>query len=282
MLPNGLDVASSDSPPVTRQDRHRAIFETIQSKGHVTISDLSQVLQVSEMTVRRDLALLEREGLVKRVYGGATSAVSLSYEPPFSVRAQKRADAKKRIGQSAASFIQEGQTVILDVGSTAVEVAKSLRGRQNITVLTPSLQIANTLADEPGITMMVSGGLLRRGERSLVGDLAKHAFEELIFDVFVMGIAGIHSEIGLTEYNLQDAQVKSAALKASRQCLVVADSSKLGKVAFAKICLLDRVSLLVTDGDSPDELEKLRSLGVSITVVSILPTTMLDLRNGGS
>ncbi len=251
---------------MTGHERERSIFEMIAASGEATIAHLSRHFQVSEMTIRRDLAALERAGLVKRTHGGVTSAVSLSYEPPFAIRSQQRGDSKQRIGHAAAALIEEGETVILDVGTTTNEVARALKGRRNITVFTPSLHIANTLADEQGIALVVSGGTLRRGERSLVGDLARRAFDGFVFDKFVMGIAGLHPVYGLTEYNTDDAQVKGAALAAARECVVVADSYKIGRIAFARICGIDRVDNLVTDDTAPDKLEELRALGVNVTI----------------
>lgn len=251
---------------MTIGDRRRKIFEIIESRGQIDIIELSTFVNVSEMTVRRDLMQLEREGLIKRTHGGAILATPSSFEPPYAVRAQKAVEAKLRIGKLAASLVADGETVILDVGTTTAEVAKELRGCRNLTVFTPSLHIATILAEEPGINVILSGGTLRKGEGSLIGDLARRAFDELIFDIFIMGIAGIHSEIGLTEYNLQDSQTKRAALKAARRCIVVADSSKLGRVAFAKICGLDQIDVLVTDNLAPDKLQEFQSTGLEIKI----------------
>ena len=248
------------------RDRHKVILELIETKGHVEVAELSRLNGVSDATVRRDLEILEREGLVKRIHGGAISKVSLSHEPAYNVRAQRMIDEKIRIGRKAASLISEGETIVLDVGTTTTEVARALKDQRNITVFTPSLWVANILADEPGIVVMVSGGIVRRGERSLVGDFAERAFNELVFDTFIMGIAGIHTEYGLTEYNLQDSQTKRSAIKATRRTIVVADGSKLGKIAFAKICHLNDVDALITDNGSPNELEQLYSTDIEIII----------------
>lgn len=232
---------------MTLSERHMLILNVLESSGKVSVSHLSELAHVSEMTIRRDLEALERDGLLRRVHGGAVSTVSLSYEPPFSVRAQRNAETKARLAAKAGSLIADGETVILDVGTTVTEVARAIRGRKNLTVFTANLWAADLLADEPGINLMVSGGKVRPGERSLVGDYATHAFKDLVFDTFIMGIAAIDGELGFTEYNLEDAHVKRAALRAARRCIVVADSSKLAKVAFSKVCPLDGVDILVTD-----------------------------------
>jgi DeoR/GlpR family transcriptional regulator of sugar metabolism len=243
------------------------LLELLEANGQVTVVELATRAGVSEMTVRRDLEALEREGILKRVRGGAVAAVSRSYEPPFAVRTRRYVQEKERIGRVAASLIADGETVVLDVGTTTLEVVKSLRGRSNLTILTASLRAAQILAEDPGIRLMVTGGLTRRGELSLVGDLAERAFSDLLFDTFVMGVGGIDARAGMTEFNLEDARVKRAALETARRCLVVSDSSKLGKVAFARICPLDRVDVLVTDGDaSTGDLEALQAADVEVMI----------------
>jgi len=245
--------------------RRELVLDLLERKDRVTVAEVSALTEVSEMTVRRDLEALEREGALKRVHGGAISAVSSSYEPPFFVRAQRARAVKERIGQVAAGLLGEGETVILDVGTTTLEVAESLRGRSHITVLTPSLRAAEVLADESGIRLMVTGGVVRSGERSLVGDHAERAFADLRFDTFVMGVGGIEAQAGLTEFNLDDARVKRAALARARRCVVVADSSKLGRVAFAGICSLEQVDVLVTDAQAaPDDLAPLEAADVEV------------------
>lgn len=241
------------------------MLELLERKGRVTVAEVSALTEVSEMTVRRDLEALEREGALKRVHGGAISAVSTSYEPAFAVRARRAVAAKERIGRAAGDLLREGETVILDVGTTTLEVAKSLQGRRNLTVLTPSLRAAEVLADEAGIRLIVTGGVVRGGERSLVGDYAERSFSDLRFDTFVMGVGGIEKDAGLTEFNLDDARVKRSALRSAQRCVVVADSSKLGRVAFARICPLEQVDVLVTDVEAaPDDLAPLEVADVEV------------------
>ncbi len=218
------------------------------------------------MTIRRDLETLEREGLLKRTHGNAASVISLSYEPLYILRKDKNTAAKSRIGHKIASLLNEGETIILDIGTTAVEVARALKGRLNLTVLTSNLWAATILADEPGVVLMLTGGKARRGERSLVGHLATRAFNELVFDVFIMGVAGIHREFGITDYNMDEARVKQAAIRASQRCIVVAESSKIGKVAFAKLCDLNQIDMIITNDGSPDELAAFESEDIEIVI----------------
>ncbi len=250
------------------RERRELVLGLLSQRGEVSVAEVSTVAGVSEMTVRRDLDALQREGLVRRVHGGAITAVSRSYEPPFSVRAGRAIDAKRRIGSAVAELIADGETLILDVGTTVLEVARALRGRRNLTVLTASLRILDLLSEERDMTVMAAGGLLRPGELSFVGDLAERAFDELLFDTFVMGVGGIAVEAGLTEFNLDDARVKKHAVASARRCIVAADSSKLGNVAFARIAPLERVDVLVTDADgAPDVLDAFRAADVEVLTV---------------
>jgi DeoR/GlpR family transcriptional regulator of sugar metabolism len=236
------------------RERRALILQLIETEGEVSVADMSQRAGVSEMTVRRDLEALEGRGALIRLHGRAVAPVSRSYEPPFDVRVGSAPIAKERIGALAAGLLAEGETVVLDVGTTTLEVARALKGRRNITVLTPSLPIANVLAEDPGIRLMLTGGVLRPGERSLVGDLAVGSFRDYRFDTVVLGVGGIDLEAGLTEYNLDDTRVKRAAIEIARRIVVVADATKLGRVAFARICPLAQVDVLVTDAAAPAEL----------------------------
>jgi DeoR/GlpR family transcriptional regulator of sugar metabolism len=241
-------------------------LELLQERGEVTVGELSEGAEVSEMTIRRDLEALERAGALRRVHGGAISAVSRSYEPPFALRAGREPEAKQRIGRLAATLLSQGDTATIDVGSTALELARALRDAERLTVLTPSLRVANELADNAQIRLIVTGGAARPGELSLVGDVAERTFEDLHADVVFLGVGGV-DKIGLTEFNLDDTRVKRAALRSARRCVVLADATKLGRVAFARVCPLERVDVLVTDSGADDvALQPIRDAGVEVLI----------------
>lgn len=228
---------------------------------------LSRLAGVSEMTVRRDLEALEREGLVRRVHGGAISATSRSYEPPFALRSGHHAEAKIRIGRAAASLVSKGDTAVLDVGTTTLELARALDGASMLTVLTPSLRIIDELTGIGDVRVIATGGLVRPGELSLVGDLAERAFDALHCDTAFIGVGGVDGVAGVTEFNLDDTRVKRAAIASARRCVVLADASKLGKVAFASVCALERVDVLVTDSSASEaELAPIRDAEVEVVI----------------
>lgn len=249
------------------EGRRQYVLEALEEAREVSVAELSRTTGVSEMTVRRDLEGLEREGVLKRVHGGAVSAASRGYEPPYALRSGRAPYAKRDIGQKAASLVNPGETVAIDVGTTTVELARALSSADNLTVLTPSLRVAEHLTANRAIRTIVTGGIARHGELSMVGDLAERAFESLHCDTAFLGAGGVDMNAGVTEFNLEDTRVKRAALASARRCVVLVDSSKLGKVALASICPLERVDVLVTDGGAtPDALASIREMGVEVLI----------------
>ncbi len=251
------------------EERHQHILLLLNEKGAVTVSELCEQFGVSEMTVRRDLAALERKGLLRRVHGGAVSARGRSYEPPFLMRSSQHAQEKQRIAEAALSLIHDGDSIALDVGTTTLEIAKRLSDVRNLTIVTPSLHIGNVLADNPHNRIILTGGILRPGELSLVGPFAERIFAELFVDKLFLGIGGLHLEAGLTEYNLEDAQVKRAMLRSAKECIVVTDSSKLGRIAFAAVGPISVMHTLITDDKAdPAIVSRLEEMGVRVVVAS--------------
>lgn len=234
-------------------DRHQTILHLLERRGRVTVSDLAAQFAVSEMTVRRDLDALERQGLLRRVRGGAVSARGRSYEPPFLTRSTVHQAEKERIGRLAAGLVQDGDSIALDVGTTALEIARCLclSDKRNLTVVTPSFRVAGLLAEQPDIRIILTGGILRPGELSLVGQMAEQAFERFYVDKLFLGIGGVSLQAGLTEYNLEDAQVKQAMIRSAKEIILVTDSSKFDQIAFAAVAPLEAVDRIVTDEGIP-------------------------------
>jgi DeoR/GlpR family transcriptional regulator of sugar metabolism len=232
---------------MSSQERLQGILNLLESDGSTLVTQLAARFQVSEMTIRRDLIALERKGFLHRVHGGAVSSRGRSYEPPFIVRQMKNLDEKRRIGEAAAGLVNAGESLILDVGTTTLEMARHLMGKRNITVITPSLHIANLLTEQPGIRLILPGGILRKGESSLVGSLTELAFQDFFVDKLFLGVGAIDFQAGLSEFNLDDSQVKKAMLRSAKEIVVLADASKFGQVAFASIAPLKVVSRIVTD-----------------------------------
>lgn len=219
----------------------------LRERGQVSVAHLSERLAVSEMTARRDLEFLEQEGLARRFHGGAVTTVSRGFEVPYAARAYERPAAKRAIGARAAELIMPGEAVIVDAGTTTVEVARALRDRANLLVCALGMQAAAELADRPGIRLLVPGGEVRQGEQMFVGELARAALAGLRFDTYVMAVGGVSLEDGFTDFSLDDVAIKQVALRSARRCVVACDSSKLGKVGFARIGELGVAGTIVTD-----------------------------------
>jgi DeoR/GlpR family transcriptional regulator of sugar metabolism len=254
---------------VTEASRRRdAIAMSVAQSGQVSVAELTETLGVSAMTVRRDLELLEEQGLIRRVRGGALARISNAYEPPYVGRAAQHSEAKQRIAKAAVDLVIDGDTIVLDTGTTSLEVAYALRGRKVITVVTAALRVAMELANEPDIRVVVAGGFIRPGELSLVGTLAENVFNEFNCDTAFIGVGGVHPTKGITDYNPDDARIKRLAVAAAARKVVLADASKLGRAAFVNVATADEIDVLITDasGDNPT-LRALSDVGVSVITV---------------
>jgi DeoR/GlpR family transcriptional regulator of sugar metabolism len=247
--------------------RHQMILQALRQRSPVLVGELAAALDCSEMTVRRDLESLERSGGLRRVHGGAASVFFSAEETPYGIRALEFSDAKATIGAAAASLLADGETVILDGGTTAMEVARALRSRR-LTVMPLALRPVFELHECPGIKLLLPGGEVRPGELSLMGSLTEPSFSQLRFDTCVMGPCGIDVKAGITTHLLAETAVKRAAARASQRVIAVADSSKLGRVAFGHVCDLGEIDIVLTDaGADQQRVEELRAAGVDIRCV---------------
>lgn len=226
-----------------RWDRLRAL---IRDSGVNRIEDLSRRLNVSSATVRRDLDALERGGAIRRVHGGAVSVESRLEESLFEDKTALAVREKRRIAEAALKFIEPGETIYLDGGSTVLELARLLSDRTHLTVVTNSLHAAHELAGR-GPRLIVIGGELRRLSQTLVGPLTRLLLQELHLDKAFMGAIGFALKEGLTTTDPSEAFTKEAVMRQSRQVIVLADSSKAGKVSFASAGRWSGVHVLITD-----------------------------------
>ena len=253
--------------PATRRS---AILKLLQTNESITVTELSRELKVSEMTIRRDLRDMDRQGLLHRVHGGAVSTQH-GYEPPYVLRQNYNREAKQRIGREAAALIADGDSIAFDVGTTTLEVARALRRQRKLTIVTSSLPIANELIArgflEAQTQLVLTGGLVRAGELSLVGNFAEAMYSALHVDKAFIGIAGLSLKDGLTEYNLADALVKRAVIASAGQRIVVADSSKFNRTTFAVVCALSEIHTVVTDaGADAETVQGLSNMGIEVVI----------------
>lgn len=247
------------------EERQQTILQLLDARGQVSIAELSSRFGVSEMTVRRDLVQLEGDGLLRRTHGGAARTASGSFEPPFAMRARLNLEAKRAIAGDVAERLTDGQTLILDGGSTGTAIAEAIVGR-NLTICALNLRVAEILSSSPNTRVMIPGGLIRHGEMSITGPAAERTLADHRFDTYVMTVSAVDASAGLTEWNVDDAAIKRAALAASSRCIVACDSSKFGQTAFARIAPLDAADLIVTDTDLDAAHRKAISAGTVIHI----------------
>jgi DeoR/GlpR family transcriptional regulator of sugar metabolism len=256
---------------VNQIHRQKLILDLINQHQEVAVGDLCERFAVSEMTIRRDLRTLEQGGLLRRTHGGAVSNLGRSYEPPLLIRAAENKAAKVAIGRKAADMVRDGHSIALDVGTTTLEIARALRDRHNLTILTASLPIACEIAATfplgSDIRLILTGGIVRPGELSMIGDIAITTYSHLYVDVAFIGAGGVHLEEGLTEYNLEDTQVKQALIRTAQEKVLVADSSKFGRATFASIGPLAVIDTIVTDsGIALDIVRDLRDRHIRVVI----------------
>jgi DeoR/GlpR family transcriptional regulator of sugar metabolism len=226
-----------------RLDNLRAL---IRQNGVIRVEALCRQLGVSPATVRRDLDQLERSGAIRRVHGGAVSVESRLDEPLFDNKTSIAAREKRRIAEAALEFVGPDETIYLDGGSTVLELARLLRERTNVTVVTNSLRAATELAGR-GPRLILIGGELRRLSQTVVGPLTRLTLQELHLDKAFMGTIGVSIKEGMTTTDPGEAYTKELVMSQARQVILLADSSKAGKVSFARAGGLERVHAVVTD-----------------------------------
>ena len=250
-----------------QSERLSAILEALANDGSVGVADLASELDVSAATVRRDLEFLEHQRMLTRTHGGAV-AQGVLYELPLRYKSARHQEEKKRIAAEAASRVADGVAIGLTGGTTTTEVARAVIDRQRLTVVTNALNIASELAIRPNLKLVVTGGYARPESYELVGPLAEQALAGLNLDVVFLGVDGISPTAGITTHHEVEAHTNLALIERARHVVVVTDSSKIGLVAFAQICPIDRVHEVITDaGADRGLLAELREAGVDVVTV---------------
>ena len=252
------------------EERHRQIQLLLEENGRVSVDELTLQFGVSKVTVRNDLAKLEEDGVVLRTHGGAIALAADSdrADPLFLDRQFINQVVKKRIGKAAGSLIDDGDTVLIDNGTTALYIARQLRRFTDLTVVTNCLPIAIELESRPGITVMVIGGMIHSGAMALVGEWANDNLEKINVDKAFLTSKGITSAEGLTDINTLIVETKRRMVEAAKEVIAVVDHSKWGRVAFASFADIEQLDTVITDKDAPEILvAEVRQAGVDVVVV---------------
>jgi DeoR family transcriptional regulator of aga operon len=244
-----------------------AILERLSGDGNVDVGALARDLGVSSASIRRDLRALEERRLLSRTHGGAVGPGVL-YELPLRYRSAHHEEEKRRIATAAAERIPEGAAIGLSGGTTTTEVARAIAEREELTVVTNALNIAWELAVRPNLKLVLTGGVVRGKSYELVGPLAEASLPLLNLDIVFFGTDGITPEAGLTTHHEVEAHTNRALISRTRRTIVVADSTKIGQVAFAQICELKDIDELITDARADaNEIARFEDAGVVVSVV---------------
>jgi DeoR/GlpR family transcriptional regulator of sugar metabolism len=249
-------------------DRRHRILEQVAEHQTIHIAELAAELGVSEMTIRRDITRLERDGFLRRTYGGATAHITRSMELLFNARALENAPAKRIIGMHAAGTLAPDRTIFVGIGSTTEQFAMFLPARDDLTVVTGSLPVASLLGTRKG-RVVVLGGSVLTDELACVGPVAAATVRRYHADMAVLGAAGVSARHGITELSDEAAEIQRLMIEHSDRLVIIADGSKLGQTTMASVAPADRIATLITDHDAPTrELVELEALGVEIVLVS--------------
>lgn len=252
-------------------ERYVEILELLKGRTILRTQDIIEHLGVSRETVRRDLKRLEEQGLVRRVYGGVTSVRRALDEPPYATRESSQADEKRAIGMAAAELVSDGEVVILDGGTTVMEVARQLHRVANLTVLTNSLRAAYELTPNPSISVYVLGGRVRQGDVSTSGYLAESGLRDFHVDKAIIGAGGVSPDEGVTDYYEPEARLRRLMTERASQVIVVADHTKMGAVAFVNCCDAKSIDVCVTSWRADEQIvRELRGKGVEVIVAQPL------------
>lgn len=254
--------------------RQQEIIRLLESEGSVKTSALCEKFSISRETVRRDLESLEERKLVRRIHGGAMKAENTAHDSSplyaaFAQRTQVHCREKQIIAREAVKYIEDGQAIALDSGTTALELAKVLKMKKfcSLTVVTNSFSVACELADTEGITLVITGGVYCPEERALTSGLATLIFSKINIDILFLTTCGVSAERGITYQRIDEIMVQKKMMEASEKTIIIADSSKIGSNSMVKMCGIEKASMIITDSKAdPEQIEHIHAAGVPVVI----------------
>jgi len=248
--------------------RHQLILQQLQVQKHVEVPELSEALEVSAVTIRKDLKLLEEKGLLFRTHGGASLESPYIKDRPVNEKEHLAVGEKASIATVAAQLIQAQESVIIASGTTMVALARAIPAQMPLTVITSALNVGMELLKRPEIEVLQLGGYLRHSSSSVTGPHAEQVLREIACSKLFLGVDGIDLDFGLTTTNIGEARLNQQMMQTAQQTIVLADSSKFGKRGFGRICAVEQVTHIITDtGISAGDEKRLKDLGVTLTIV---------------
>lgn len=263
---------ANEAPSVEKRsagtsERREQIIQRLKLHGSVQVNDLSVLFGVSTVTIRNDLAFLEKQGIAVRAYGGALicDTPSASSEPSVEDKSSLNISLKRGIAQLAAELIQPGYRVILDSGTTTYEIARMMRNHQEVIAMTNGMNVANALLEAEGVELLMTGGHLRRQSQSFYGDQAEQSLQNYHFDLLFLGVDAIDTERGISTHNEDEARLNRRMCEVAERIIVVTDSSKFNRSSLHKIIDIPRIDMVITDKGIPEErLQELQKAGIEV------------------
>ncbi|GAA4659979.1 DeoR/GlpR family DNA-binding transcription regulator [Streptomyces buecherae] len=257
---------------MNRYERHNMLLGLLAERRQLEVDSVAAELDVSAATIRRDLDHLAEQRLLTRTRGGAV-AHTVAYDLPLRYKAMRHGEEKERIGRAAAGLVSRGMVVGLNGGTTTTEVARAIATRTDgpdkadepvVTIVTNALNIANELAVRPHVKIVATGGVAMPQSYELIGPLAGHILREISLDIAFIGVGALHPELGASAHDEGEASINALLAGQARKLVVVADSSKLGEQAFARICAVSAIDVLVTDSNAPEQAKRFEERGVTV------------------
>ena len=250
------------------EERKRRIVAYVDKQKRVTVQELCDEFGVSSATIRNDLNQLYENGLLKRTHGGAIANVQTNFELITNEKTARFMNEKRAIAKEALRFVHEGDCIALDAGTTILETARLLGGFEKLRVLTYDLNIAAYLDANTNVDLYIAGGQVRRGHHYMIGSASVEAFAKLHVDVFLMSANGVDPRAGLTTPQVETAQIKEGIIRNAGKRVLLADSSKVGNISFAKFADLSDVDVLITDSYADTQIiDQIRSAGTDVQIV---------------
>lgn len=238
------------------EERRKEILSQLRKKNRLTVKELSHFLNVSEATLRTDLNIMEKNGLLTRTHGGAVLNDVIHTKHSFSERSSKNNELKKTITNKAAPFIQDKSSIILDASTTALELARYLKESDlRLTVITNGLTTALELKENPNINVILLGGIARMGSMSLEGQLGKAILDQINIDMMFTSASGFTVKEGLTDFNVYEVELKKLMVEKAEKVIALIDHTKVGTSSIATFASIDQIDVIVTDKDLPEEMK---------------------------
>lgn len=249
-------------------ERHKYILDKLAEKGYVNVVDLCKELDVSGVTIRKDLKLLEDKALLFRSHGGASINNPYTNDKPVNEKEKLRSEEKNNIGQAAAALIAPNDAIIIASGTSVLALAKNIHPKGHLTVITGALNVALELIRIPDVEVIQLGGQLRTSSSSVTGPYAEKILEDFSCSKLFLGVDGIDLEFGLTTSNIMEAHLNQKMIATVQKIIVLADSTKFGKRGFGRICGLEDVDEVITDtGISAHLVKAMEDMGIKVTIV---------------